>query len=673
VAAEERATLLIVEDDPGVARLQQVRLERAGYNVLVAASAAEALAQVKEAPVDLLLLDQGLPGNTSGLELYQQVKAAGLDVPAILVTALSGDTIVLQSFRAGVYDFVPKTPEYLDYLLPSVERVLQKRRTEFQLAESEARMACIIASAMDAVLTVDEHERITLFNPAAETMFGCRAADALRQPIQKFLPGWAPPKEVSLPATPWETDALRQDGQSIPVELSVSWVQTPRRRFWTCLARDIRERRRAQEHREGLIREQAARKVAEAGQQRMATVARENARLYQELRHSDRLKDEFLAMLAHELRNPLAPIRNALQLIHLAGHDQEADNAESLAIIERQVQHLVRLVDDLLDVSRISQGKILLQKDWLNLADIVARAVESSGPLIQAHGHQLTVSLPPEALAVEGDAVRLVQVLTNLLNNAAKYTPQGGRIDLLVTAANSQDGEPGTAIIRLRDTGMGIRPDMLPRLFEPFTQSERTLARSDGGLGIGLTLVRRLTELHGGSVQAVSEGPGRGSEFIVRLPLARGPAPVALPAAPAPAPAPAARRRVLVVDDNLDSAATLTRLLQALDHEVRVAHDGGEGMQLARDAVPDVILLDIGLPGLDGYEVARRLRGDRHFDRSLLVAVTGYGSPEDRRLSQEAGFNAHLVKPVDLGELKQVLAHAPLHQSKSSSVLRSKG
>jgi signal transduction histidine kinase/ActR/RegA family two-component response regulator len=480
---------------------------------------------------------------------------------------------------------------------------------------------------------------------------------------------------VSLPATPWETDALRQDGQSIPVELSVSWVQTPRRRFWTCLARDIRERRRAQEHREGLIREQAARKVAEAGQQRMATVARENARLYQELRHSDRLKDEFLAMLAHELRNPLAPIRNALQLIHLAGHDQEADNAESLAIIERQVQHLVRLVDDLLDVSRISQGKILLQKDWLNLADIVARAVESSGPLIQAHGHQLTVSLPPEALAVEGDAVRLVQVLTNLLNNAAKYTPQGGRIDLLVTAANSQDGEPGTAIIRLRDTGMGIRPDMLPRLFEPFTQSERTLARSDGGLGIGLTLVRRLTELHGGSVQAVSEGPGRGSEFIVRLPLARGPAPVALPAAPAPAPAPApaARRRVLVVDDNLDSAATLTRLLQALDHEVRVAHDGGEGMQLARDAVPDVILLDIGLPGLDGYEVARRLRGDRHFDRSLLVAVTGYGSPEDRRLSQEAGFNAHLVKPVDLGELKQVLAHAPLHQSKSSSVLRSKG
>jgi CheY-like chemotaxis protein len=196
---------------------------------------------------------------------------------------------------------------------------------------------------------------------------------------------------------------------------------------------------------------------------------------------------------------------------------------------------------------------------------------------------------------------------------------------------------------------MGIRPDMLPRLFEPFTQSERTLARSDGGLGIGLTLVRRLTELHGGSVQAVSEGPGRGSEFIVRLPLARGPAPVALPAAPAPAPAPAARRRVLVVDDNLDSAATLTRLLQALDHEVRVAHDGGEGMQLAR------------------------VRGDRHFDRSLLVAVTGYGSPEDRRLSQEAGFNAHLVKPVDLGELKQVLAHAPLHQSKSSSVLRSKG
>jgi PAS domain S-box-containing protein len=662
LTADDCATILIVEDDPGVARLQQLRLERAGYEVLVAANAIEALEKVKAASaLDLLLLDQMLPGDTSGLELYQQIKAAGLDVPAILVTALSGDTIVLQSFRAGVYDFVPKTPEYLDYLLPTIERVLKKRRTEYKLTESEARLACIIASAQDAILTVDEKQRITLFNPAAESMFGYTSVDALGQPIQKLLPGWNAIKQAgSVP--PWETDALRIDGERIPVELSVSWVQTPRRPFWTCLARDIRERRRAQEQREGLIREQAARKEAEVAHSRMAAVAHENARLYQELRHSDRLKDEFLAMLAHELRNPLAPIRNALHLIQLAGPNKPADHAECLAIIQRQVDHLVRLVDDLLDVSRISQGKIFLQKVLLNLDEVVERAVESSRPLVEAHGHELTVTLLPAPLAVDGDAVRLVQVLTNLLNNAAKYTPKGGRIELRVEQSGTKD-----VLLRVRDNGMGIRPEMLPRLFEPFAQSERTLDRADGGLGIGLTLVRRLTELHGGSVQAASEGPGRGSEFTIRLPLATGPVPPATPAPTAPAVAP--RRRVLVVDDNEDSTSTLKRLLEMLHHDVRSAHHGDEALQLADEFVPEVFLLDIGLPGLDGYEVARRLRGDRRFEQSLLVAVTGYGSPDDRRLSQEAGFNAHLVKPVGLEDLKQVLAY----QSNASSVARSKG
>jgi PAS domain S-box-containing protein len=653
VSTDDVATLLIVEDDEGVARLEQLRLERAGYRVLVAHNATEALELAAQTLPDLLLLDQMLPGNVSGLDLYQQLKSAGCDAPAILVTALSGDSIVLQSLRAGVYDFVPKTPEYLDYLLPSIERTLKKRRTEYQLAESEARLAGIIASAMDAVLTVDDRLRITLFNPAAETMFGWKTAEILGQPIQTILPGWAALKESGKPVTPWLTEAVRQDGQRLPVELALSWVQTPRRRFWTCLARDICERLRAQEQRERLIAEQVARQEAEAAHRRMANIAEENARLYRELRHSDRLKDEFLAMLAHELRNPLAPIRNALHLIDLTKDPCEQE--ENLAVIERQFNHLVRLVDDLLDVSRINQGKIHLQKERLDVGEIVARAVESSKPLIQSHLHHLTVSPPPRPLTVEGDPVRLVQALTNLLNNAAKYTPEGGKIELIVEV-ETHDSRQAQVAIHVRDTGMGIRPEMLARMFEPFTQSERTLDRSEGGLGIGLTLVRRLTELHGGCVQGRSEGPGRGSEFIVRLPLVNGPA-----AAAERGPAQSVRtfsggRHVLVVDDNRDSADTLGRILKLMDHEVRSAHNGTDALQIAQEWVPDVVLLDIGLPGLDGYGVARRLRSDSRFDQTTLVAITGYGSPEDRRLSQEAGFNAHLVKPVDLDELKQVLA-----------------
>jgi signal transduction histidine kinase len=542
VAVDERATLLVVEDDPGVARLQQVRLERAGYRVVAAATAAAALDHVRRGGIDLLLLDQNLPGGASGLQLYQQMKAAGHDLPAILVTSLTGDSIVLQALRAGVFDFVPKTPDYLDYLLPAVERILTKRRTERQLAES----------------------------------------------------------------------------------------------------------------RERLIGEQAARREAEAAHQRMVAVANENARLYQNLRHADRLKDEFLAMLAHELRNPLAPIRNALHLIRLAG--QEADAGDNWAVIERQVNLLVRLVDDLLDVSRISQGKIRLQKTPVDLGEVVARAVESSRPLIDARRHQLTVTMPPASVVVDGDAVRLVQVLANLLNNAAKYTPEGGRIELAAEAAAAPSASgPGTALLRVRDTGVGIPADMLPHLFDLFTQSERTLDRADGGLGVGLTLVRRLVELHGGKVQALSRGPGQGSEFVVRLPLARA---AVVPARPAASnPEDAGPRRVLVVDDNEDSAATLGQLLRLLGNEVQLAHDGEAALDAAQTFEPEVILLDIGLPGMDGFEVGRRLRADHRFDATVLVALTGYGSPEDRRHSQQAGFNAHLVKPVDLEALRQVLAH----------------
>jgi PAS domain S-box-containing protein len=661
VANEPTTTVLIVEDDPGVIRLHQLRLERAGYAVKVATTAAAALAQVKGGHIDLMLLDQNLPGGASGLELYAQVKDAGFDIPAILVTGFGGDGIVLQSFRAGLYDFVPKTTDYMDYLLPTIERVLKKRRTETMLAESEARLGSVVRSAIDAVLTVEEDQKIGIFNPAAEQMFGLTAEDIHSVPVRRLLPAWhgsdgksrkqdgegpRPGEQIER----WETEGVRADGSRFPAELSVSWVEAGRRRFWTCFARDVTDRVRAQEERERLIREQAARQEAEAARERLEAVVEENSRLYRELQQVDRLKDEFLAMLAHELRNPLAPIRNALQLIELEAPGQPASVKENYAIIDRQVTHLIRLVDDLLDVSRISQGKIVLQKERIDVAAVIERAVESSQPIITGRRHALSVKLPEGPLPIEGDLVRLVQVLANLLNNAAKYTPEGGRIDLLVERAGS------FAVLRVKDTGVGIPPDILPRLFEPFTQSERTLDRADGGLGIGLTLVRRLAEMHGGTVMAKSEGQGKGSEFIVRLPLADDPAPPPAAEGAIPAAGPAPSRRVLVVDDNRDSARTLTRLLRVLGHEVETAHDGPGALAQAGAFRPDVILLDIGLPGMDGYEVGRRLRASREFAPTVLIALTGYGSAEDRQQSREAGFNVHLVKPVDLESLRNLLA-----------------
>ncbi len=650
-------TVLVVEDDPGVIRLQQLGLERAGYGVKTATSAAEAMEKVRTNGIDLMLLDHNLPGGMSGLELYQQVKEAGFDVPAILVTGFSGENIVLQSFRAGVYDFVPKTPDYLEYLLPTIERVLKKRRTEFQLVESEARLGSLIRSTLDAVLTVDEEQHIGLFNPAAEQMFGLNRGEVNGQSIQSLLPAWSgrrgegpqPHEQIER----WETEGVHRDGRRFPVELSVSWVEANRRGFWTCVVRDVSDRKRAQEEREQFIREQAIRKEAEAGRERMKAIAEENERLYQELRQVDRLKDEFLAMLAHELRNPLAPIRNALHLMQLETTAQPPAIQENWEIIDRQVTHLVRLVDDLLDVSRISQGKIQLQKERLDLAAVVARALESSQPLLTARRHTLTVQLPDKPVLVEGDLVRLVQVLSNLLNNAAKYTPEGGRITVGVERHELQ------VVVRVGDTGMGIPADVLPHLFDLFAQSERTLDRSEGGLGIGLTLVRRLTEMHGGSVEAHSEGSGKGSEFVVRLPVVEGPVPIVARLERVQKTIAARRRRILVVDDNQDSVRTLTKLLQILGHEVRNASDGLLALEVLKTFQAEVVLLDIGLPGIDGYELCRRLRCQSKFDETVLVALTGYGSPEDRLQSQQAGFNAHLVKPVDVEALKQLLAQPP--------------
>jgi signal transduction histidine kinase/DNA-binding response OmpR family regulator len=381
-----------------------------------------------------------------------------------------------------------------------------------------------------------------------------------------------------------------------------------------------------------------------------AAIALDNARLYRDIQESDRRKNEFLAMLAHELRNPLAPIRSAVQIMRLVGPNlPELDWAKE--VIERQVHHMVRLVDDLLDVSRITRGKINLQMEIVDVATVVDRAVETCRPLMDARKHELTVSLPSERLWVEGDAARLAQILGNLLNNAAKYTEEGGRVWLTV----AREGEE--VVLRVRDTGIGIPQEMLAYIFDLFTQINRSLDRSQGGLGIGLTLVRRLVELHHGSVHVHSAGANQGSEFIVRLPLvSKAQVPPPCPNGAHAPPPRCGRYRILLVDDNMDGANSLAKVLEMSGHEVHVAYDGPAAIQAAAAFLPDIMLLDIGLPGMDGYELAKLLRQQPGLKGVPLVAVSGYAREEDRTRSQQAGFNHHLVKPLDPETLPALFA-----------------
>ncbi|MFD0666414.1 ATP-binding protein [Ramlibacter sp. MAHUQ-53] len=382
----------------------------------------------------------------------------------------------------------------------------------------------------------------------------------------------------------------------------------------------------------------------------IASTCLDNARLVASLREADHRKDEFLATLAHELRNPLAPIRNGLEVLRRSGQ-LAGPAARARDMMERQLAHMVRLVDDLLDVSRISRGKVDLRIERITLQAVLENALEASRPALEDSRHHLALQVPPEPLWVDGDLTRLAQVVSNLLNNAAKYTPAGGHIGL------SARDEGGHAAVRVTDDGTGISAEMLPRVFDLFAQAGGTLAQAQGGLGIGLSLVRQLVELHGGEVGAESAGLGQGSRFTVRLPLA------APPAAAAPAPATGAAgagagtgRRILVVDDNVDGAESLAMMLSLSGHEVRTCHDGPAALALAPGWRPEVVLLDIGLPGLSGYEVAQRLRAGPLGTAALLVAVTGWGAEDDQRRAAEAGFDHHLTKPVDIAALESVLA-----------------
>jgi PAS domain S-box-containing protein len=380
----------------------------------------------------------------------------------------------------------------------------------------------------------------------------------------------------------------------------------------------------------------------------IASVGIENASLYEQVREQDQRKDEFLATLAHELRNPLAPIRTGLAVLKLASSIDAT--ARTREIMERQVEHMVRLIDDLLDVSRITRGKVQLKKELVDVRAVLDAALELSRPLIEESRHELFVSTPKETLLLDADPVRMAQVVNNLLTNAAKYTPEGGRVEL------SAERDGSEVIIRVQDNGVGIMPESLTKVFELFNQVGKTVDRSRGGMGIGLALVKRLVEMHNGHVTAESEGLGKGSTFIVRLPLAAMPKIGGrLAAGDQRSRSLSIPRRILVVDDNVDGAQTLAMLLMLSGHTVETAHTGPDALKAAYAFQPSVMILDIGLPGMSGYEVAEQLRSDSIMNGVILIALTGWGSEDDRRQAQNIGFNHHLTKPVKIEKLHSLL------------------
>ena len=536
--------------------------------------------------------------------------------------------------------------------LATVNDELQNRNTELSLLNND--LFNLLSSVEMAIVIIGKDLRVRRFTPAAERAFNLIPSDVGR-PIGGFKLNFSVPDLEAMLAEVIETGSPREDEVRDAQGLWYSLRIRPYRTLEgtidgaVILLVDIDTLRRAREY---------AKSMETALHQRL-----------EELAAADRSKNEFLALLAHELRNPLAPLRNAAHVLETASGDGGGGIGEDAVrqaqgIMKRQIQNMSRLIEDLLDVSRITRGEVRLRKERIELGMALRQAEEQTRPLRAANRQTLSLSLPPEPVYLSADPTRLDQIFGNLLNNAAKFTPHGGHC--WVTAELAGDGAPGApgeVVVRVRDDGSGIAPEMLPRVFDLFVQADRSYDRAGGGLGIGLTLVRRLAELHGGSAEAHSAGLGQGSELVVRLPVL---APVnreseRLPDAGAAAKAPLPPvedhpRRVLVVDDNVDTAESLAMLLRMKGHDVQVAYDGPAALKTARAFHPEAVLLDIGLPGLDGYQVAARLRRRRRTSGSLLVALTGYGQEEDRLRAQHAGFDHHLTKPVDPQAIYEMLA-----------------
>jgi PAS domain S-box-containing protein len=567
--------------------------------------------------------------------------------PGLVATAVSVVFVLLYLPPSGSMQLdgqfaLPALFIVASVIIAALIEALHRTRKRAEVAahtvwRSEARLRAIVNSATDAIITIDAEQKVTVFNAGAEAIFGYPADEVIGKKLDRLIPERV--REVhrahvdafgrtgiSMRAMGRERilTGLRRDGSEFPMEAQISQVEVYGQKLYTAILRDVTERKRAEAEREELLdRAQRARGEAE---------------------RANRAKDEFLAMFSHELRNPLSAIRSAVEVASL----DESRRSRALEVARRQAEQLGHLIDDLLDVARITQGRITLKKKRVYLAQVIERAVDSTRSFIESRGLRLAVAIAPESIKIEADPARLEQVFVNLLSNAAKYTERHGRIDVL---AEHQGDE---VLVHIRDTGIGIAPEMLPRIWELFAQGDRALDRAAGGLGVGLTVARRLVELHGARIEAHSEGPGKGAEFVVILPLlstgeeARSAAPaVSLPQRSA---------HLLLVEDNLDIAESLTMLLELLGHRVRTVNDGVAAMEAACADVPDVMLVDIGLPVMDGYEIARRVRRDADLRRVVLVALTGYGREEDKQQALAAGFDYHLVKPVSPEALHAFLA-----------------
>ena len=502
--------------------------------------------------------------------------------------------------------------------------VTERKQAERELSEK----ARLLDLSNDAIIVRDFEDKISSWNKGAENLYGWTCEEVIGKHLDTLLQTEFPKPMTEI------LEQLHNEGQFSGELVQVArngrrvaalcrWVLDRGTKSILTSYTDITERR--------MLEESLAARASD-------------------LVRADRSKDEFLAMLAHELRNPLAPLRNAAEILQTEGAGTE-ECGQAQQIIRRQIENMTRMIDDLLDVSRITDGKIELRRQPVALADILTAAASVARSGISARRQELALALPDEPIFLNADATRLEQVFGNLLGNACKYSDAGATISLRVERAPATGTEPPDVIVRVCDTGMGIAPELLPHIFDLFVQATRALDRAHGGLGIGLTLVQRLVKLHGGSVEARSEGLGRGSEFIVRLPtLAARPAELPPPAAPE-AP-PEASRRILIVDDNEDSTRTMAILQRRRGHETRTSFTGPDAVAVAAEFVPEVVLLDIGLPGMDGFEVARRLRAMPALAGAFLVAMSGYGSEDDRAEARAAGFDEYLVKPVDLDLLR---------------------
>ncbi|WP_240636129.1 response regulator [Caldimonas tepidiphila] len=683
-ADKDRGAILIVDDLPEKLLVFGTLLEELGQELVFVRSGSEALREVLKREFAVILLDVNMP-DMDGYEtagLIRQYKRAA-HTPIIFITAYADEMQTHRGYELGAVDYIlsPVVPQVLRTKVQVfVDLHLMQRRVRRQ---AEERLA--LAAAEGARRVAEENTRRSNFLSQVSRVLGgsLEAEVGMRALLQLMVPELAPHAVLQLQADGDEAGPalqarLGEGGVAVVDALPDAAAAAPLRQ---CLARALRGELVGEAvsaaglaagtvmplvHGERVLGALYAAGRPDAGLLQelsgRAAIAFENARLYRSLRteinerrqaeqrlqESNRRKDEFLAMLSHELRNPLAPIRNAVEVIRRVG-PSDPKLAWAADVTDRQVRQLSRLVEELLDVARISQGKIALQMESVDLQAVIAHSVETARPVIDGRRHRLQLQLPAHPVWLRGDFARLSQVIGNLLNNAAKYTPEEGVLQL---ALQTQDGH---ALVSVRDNGVGIEPELLPHVFELFEQGKRSLDRSQGGLGVGLTLVQRLVELHHGAIEARSGGAGQGAEFVVRLPClreVRGPAP-AESRAPEP---PKNGCRVLVVDDNADAAETVAMFLELEGHSVETAGDGLEALGRAATFEPDVVVLDIGLPGLDGYEVARRLRQSSACAGALLVALTGYGQSSDREQADEAGFDHHLVKPADPRQLARLVA-----------------